>query len=36
LVEGFGGGKDVGSVESLRRAREISEEMILRGEINPS
>jgi malate synthase len=36
LVEGFGGGKDVGSVESLRRAREISEEMILRGEFNPS
>jgi malate synthase len=36
LVVGFGGGKDVGSLESLRRAREISEEMILRVEINPT
>jgi malate synthase len=36
LVEGFGGGKDVGSVESLRQARELSENMILRGEFNPS
>jgi malate synthase len=36
LVEGFGGGKDVGSVESLLQARELSENMILRGEFNPS
>ena len=36
LVEEFGNGKDPGSVETLRAAREISEEMILRGEINPS
>jgi malate synthase len=36
LVEGFGGGKDTGSLESLRQAREISEHMILRAEVNPS
>ncbi len=36
LVDGFGNGRDPGSVETLRTAREISEEMILRGEINPS
>jgi malate synthase len=36
LVEEFGNGKDAGSVETLRAAREISESMILRGEINPS
>lgn len=36
LVRGFAAGKDVGSLESLQRAREISEEMILRGEFNPS
>jgi malate synthase len=36
LVEGFGSGKDVGSVDSMRRARVISEEMISRGEFNPS
>jgi malate synthase len=36
LVKGFGGGKDVGAVESLRQARELSENMILRGEFNPS
>ncbi len=36
LVEGFGSGKDVGSVESLRQARELSKSMIFRGEFNPS
>jgi len=36
LVAEFATGKDAGSVETLRRAREISEAMILRGEINPS
>jgi malate synthase len=36
LVDAFGGGKDVGSVESLLQARELSENMILRGEFNPS
>jgi malate synthase len=36
LVDGFGGGKDVGSVESLRQARELSENIILRGEFDPS
>lgn len=35
LVDGLGGGKDLGSAETLREARRQSEEMILRGWFNP-